>query len=95
MHIISITYKVSLELVDQHLEQHIEYLNEQYRLGNFHASGKKVPRTGGIILSKLSDQQELLNILAKDPFKIHDLADYELIEFIPSKTAEALKFLLE
>ncbi|MBU2915267.1 YciI family protein [Reichenbachiella agariperforans] len=95
MHIISLTYKVPLELVDQHLNEHIDYLSEQYRLGHFHASGRKVPRTGGIILSMLSDKAQLLRIIEQDPFKIHGLADYELTEFVASKTCKELRFLVE
>ena len=95
MYIVNLTYKVSLEAVDKYLDNHVEYLNEQYQLGNFHASGRKVPRTGGIILSKMSDKNELLKIIAKDPFKINDLADYEITEFIPTKTCEELEFLTE
>lgn len=95
MHIISLTYKVPLEEVDNYLNDHIVYLNTQYELGNFHASGRKVPRTGGIILSKLADQEELKGIIEKDPFKIHDVADYEITEFIASKTCDELSFLKE
>lgn len=84
MFIINITYKTALDKVDLFLEQHIEYLNNQYELGNFLASGKKNPRTGGVILSNV-----------KDPFKIKGLANYDLIEFVPSKTCHELKFLIE
>ena len=95
MYIVNLTYKVSLEAVDNYLDNHVEYLNEQYQLGNFHASGRKVPRTGGIILSKMSDKNELLKTIAKDPFKTNDLADYEITEFTPTKTCEELEFLTE
>ena len=54
MFIINITYKTALDKVDLFLEQHIEYLNNQYELGNFLASGKKNPRTGGVILSNVT-----------------------------------------
>lgn len=95
MYIISLNYKVSLETIDSYLDAHIEYLNEQYDLENFQASGRKIPRTGGIILSKISNKKELLKILDKDPFKINGLAEYELTEFIPNKTCNELKFLME
>nr|WP_262482811.1 YciI family protein [Aquimarina longa] len=91
----SLTYKVSLETIDSYLDLHIKYLNEQYELQNFIASGRKTPRTGGIILSKISEKNELLKILDKDPFKINGLADYDITEFIPNKTCEELKFLME
>ena len=95
MFIINITYKTALDKVDQYLNEHIEFLNKQYELGNFLASGRKVPRTGGIILSKVEEKSVLEQIIAQDPFKIKELADYQLIEFIPSKTCEELKFLIE
>lgn len=95
MHIISLTYKVPLEIVDKHLDDHIAYLNLQYGLGNFHASGRKVPRTGGIILSKITDKLKLATILEQDPFKVHNIADYDIVEFIPSKTCKEWSFLNE
>lgn len=94
MYIISLTYKVPLEIIDQHLDSHVQYLNKQYEMGFFHASGRKVPRTGGIILSKISDKNELIRIIDEDPFKKYNLADYDLMEFVPSKTCEELKFLM-
>jgi uncharacterized protein YciI len=95
MFIINLTYKTQLEKVDQYINEHIEFLNEQYELGNFLASGRKVPRTGGVILSKIDTKAELERIIEKDPFKIHKLADYELTEFVVSKTCKELSFLIE
>lgn len=95
MFIINLTYKTGLEQIDQFLNEHIVFLNEQYKLGNFLVSGRKVPRTGGIILSKINNRSELERIIRKDPFNINNLADYELIEFIPSKACEELRFLME
>lgn len=94
MFIINLTYKTDLNQVDLHINAHIEFLEEHYASGIFQASGRKVPRTGGIILSTCTDKTELESILNKDPFKIQDLADYEITEFIPSKTSKAFEFLL-
>lgn len=95
MYIINLTYQVPLDSVELYLNDHIEYLNEQYKLGHFLISGRKNPRTGGIILSNISDQSELQKIIDQDPFKKHNIAHYELTEFIASKTSEAFKFLLK
>ncbi|WP_075343395.1 YciI family protein [Tenacibaculum agarivorans] len=95
MFIINLTYKTELKTVDHFIDDHIEFLNEQYQLGSFLASGRKVPRTGGIILSNVTPQLELEKILEKDPFHKNGLANYELIEFVPSKTCDELKFLME
>ncbi|MUU78687.1 YciI family protein [Winogradskyella endarachnes] len=95
MFIINLTYKTELKNVDKFLNAHIDFLNEQYELGHFLASGRKIPRTGGIILSNVESQSELEKIIGKDPFKKNDLADYNLTEFVPSKTCEELKFLMK
>lgn len=94
MFIINLKYKTALEQVDEFLNDHVEFLDEQYKLGHFLASGRKIPRTGGIILSNVLSESELREIIAQDPFYKHGLADYELIEFVPSKTCEELKFLI-
>lgn len=95
MFIINLTYKTELEKVDQFIEPHIDYLNKQYELGHFIASGRKVPRTGGIILSNVASRSELEKIIELDPFKKYDLADYEITEFVPSKTSQELAFLIQ
>ena len=88
MFIVSLTYVVDLEKVDELLPLHVDYLKNQYEKGNFIASGRKIPRTGGIILSKLDSIEKLEEVLNQDPFKINDLAEYKIEEFIPSMTSE-------
>jgi len=95
MFIISLTNKVPLERIDKELNSHVAFLKEQYALGNFQASGRKVPRTGGIILSQIKDKTELEIIIHKDPFYQNNLVDYDLTEFIPSMTSDKLKCILE
>ena len=77
------------------MEAHIDYLKQQYADKTFIASGRKLPRTGGMILSKINSKEELLEILAKDPFKMNDLADYKIVEFIPSMTSKEFEVLKE
>ncbi|ADG92833.1 YCII-related protein [Arcobacter nitrofigilis DSM 7299] len=88
MFIINLTYIKPLDEVDIHLEAHVKYLKEQYKEGNFIASGRKIPRDGGVILSKLDSKEKLEEVLAKDPFKLANVANYEIIEFIPSMTSD-------
>ncbi|MEO1712670.1 MAG: YciI family protein [Bacteroidota bacterium] len=82
-----------LDRIDQYLEEHVAFLKEQYAAEHFLASGPKVPRTGGVILSNLKDRAVLLEILKKDPFQMHDLADYRITDFIPRMVAKELEFL--
>ncbi len=93
MFIISVEYKKPLTEVDSYLPAHIEYLKAQYKAGNFLMSGRKNPRTGGIILSNVRTREALDQILQQDPFYQHQAADYHVVEFEPSMTCAELEFL--
>lgn len=90
MFIVSLTYICDMSEVDKYLSAHIEYLDKHYKKGIFIASGRKVPRDGGIILAQTENRSELEDILKEDPFNIHGLAKYELTEFVASKTTPEL-----
>lgn len=85
MFIILLEYRKPLELIDQHLFAHRSFLNECYTKNYFLVSGPKRPRTGGVLISPLKDREKLEGILKQDPFYIHDVVDYEIIEFKPTK----------
>ena len=85
MFIVLLTYKKSLELVDKYLAEHRDFLGNGYQQNFFIASGPRNPRTGGVLLSQLTDKSKLEEILKQDPFYIQDIADYEIIEFTPVK----------
>lgn len=93
MFIVSLSYKCKLEEVDKHLDDHVEYLKQEYANGNFIASGRKIPRTGGIILSGVKNKDELEMILTKDPFNKAGIAEYDITEFIPSMVANGFEIL--
>ncbi|WP_295055840.1 YciI family protein [Sulfuricurvum sp.] len=95
MFIISLSYIKPLEEVDVLLEEHVVYLKEQYDLGHFLASGRKVPRTGGVILARGVSREDIETIITLDPFYRHGVAKYEITEFSPTMTSEELEFLRE
>lgn len=91
MFIVSISYKVSLEQVDQYIPAHVEYLERHYQTGDFIVSGAKVPRTGGVILARASSRKDLQRVLEQDPFYQAGIAEYDITEFTPSKFASGLE----
>lgn len=95
MFIVSITYTASLEKIDGFIQKHVEFLDRQYNDGYFQLSGRKEPRTGGIIIATVESREKLNLILAQDPFKQESLARYEITEIIPTKSSKALAFFLE
>jgi uncharacterized protein YciI len=95
MFIVSLNYKCPLDEVDKHLDAHVDYLKQQYANGNFIASGRKVPRTGGVILCNAKSKNELESIIAKDPFHQEDIAQYDITEFVPNMVAAGFEQLKE
>lgn len=91
MFIINITYIASLEKIDAHMKEHMVFLNACYREGLFIVSGRKIPRTGGIILAHGSSKEAIEALMKNDPFVAHGLATFEVIEFQSSQTHPDLK----
>ena len=89
MFLIDLTYIKPLSEVDKYLEEHSAFLNKYYAQGKFIFSGRKNPRTGGLILVQHCDGEEIKKIIAEDPFNKHDIARYSVQEFIPTKYADA------
>jgi uncharacterized protein YciI len=83
MFFVNLRYIKPLDLVDRHLAEHKEFLREQYAKGIFILSGRKVPRTGGVILARAKSRQGLTEILEMDPFVRDGIADYEITQFTP------------
>lgn len=84
MFIAILTYKKPLEEVDRFLQAHREYLAEHYAAGDFIASGPQTPRVGGVIVIKVGNRTAVDAIIARDPFNVNDIADYQIVEFTPT-----------
>ena len=101
MFVLSLTYKVPEVEVDKHLDAHVTWLREGYRSGMFLASGRKVPRTGGMIFAQgpREEVEALANTLLfarehkLDPFSVYGVADIEITEINLTMTAEGLEAL--
>ena len=80
IHIITLTYKKPLNIVDQHLDNHRDFLKKGYNKSLFIASGPQTPRTGGIIIAR-GDLKDLKKFMTKDPFLLNDVASYHYASF--------------
>lgn len=85
MFVVLMNYIKPLDVVDEYLAEHRNYLEQGYQKNCFVASGPRNPRTGGIIISQLKDKQELEALLKQDPFVVKGIANYEIIDFNPVK----------
>ncbi|MFP6561869.1 YciI family protein [Paraburkholderia sp. B3] len=81
MYVVSLTYRASLDAIDNALEAHRQFLDQHFAAGVFIAAGPKVPREGGVILASGVERERLDAILASDPFAVQGLASYAVTEF--------------
>lgn len=85
MFVILLTYIQPLDAVDRHMKAHMVYLRECYKAKVFITSGRRVPRTGGVILARAPSKEDLTRVVEKDPFITSGVATYEIIEFKTSQ----------
>ncbi len=90
MFIVTLTYTKPLDEIDRMMRRHVRFLEECYRAGVFIASGRRVPRTGGVILAVSPSCEDLEEILDHDPFVSEGAATYEIMEFRTSLHHPAL-----
>jgi uncharacterized protein YciI len=94
MYVVSLTYKVPEEIVDFHLPAHVTWLQDAFDEGVFMVAGRKIPRTGALLLSN-AERDMLDTALAKDPFYVNGVADFEVMEFHASRVAAGYENLMD
>jgi uncharacterized protein YciI len=90
MFILSLTYVKPTEEADRVMAPHMDWVNAGYDSGMFLASGRKKPRTGGVILAN-GDRAEIEAYVAADPFVVEGVATYDITEVSVTRTAAGLE----
>jgi len=90
MFVILLDYIKPLSEVDAFAAEHREFLERYYASGHFLVSGRKEPRTGGVIIATGRAKAEIEEIIRHDPFHQEGIARYEIVEFRPTMSAPAL-----
>lgn len=95
--VVSLHYLSSLSAIDAAMRSHVAFLEKQRKAGVFIAWGRKVPRTGGIILACAESRDAIERIMNDDPFVARGLAEIEVTEFLPkpATVVEAVQRLLD
>jgi uncharacterized protein YciI len=83
--VLLLTYTKPLDEVDALMRKHMAWLNQQYAAGRFLISGRRIPRTGGLIVALGDDREEIEAIAASDPFVTGGVATVEVIQFRASQ----------
>ncbi len=94
MFVVTITYVADLTEVDHALSGHAAWLDAHFADGVFVAAGRRLPRTGGVIIVTGVNRLELDAILSQDPFSREGLARYTVVEFEAQRIAPELRHLL-
>ena len=92
--IILLNYIKPLSDVERFIAEHRAFLQLYYSSGHFLLSGRKEPRTGGVILAKADTRAEVESLVQLDPFYREQIAQYEIIEFVPAMAAGGLESLI-
>lgn len=85
MYIVSLTYKVGLEEVDKVFPEHIAYIEKFHVAGKYIISGRREPRVGGVLIAAHCSREEIEEIVRNDPYNLKGIADFEIIDLIPTR----------
>jgi uncharacterized protein YciI len=92
MLILSLTYIAPLDKADEQMAAHMAWIRQGYDDGTFVASGRKIPRTGGVILAR-GERSAIEAFCRTDPFVVHAIAEYEITEVDFTTVAPGAEFL--
>ena len=90
MFVLLLSYTRPVDEVDALMREHMAWLREQYAAGRFLVSGRQVPRTGGVIVARGGDREEMEALAATDPFVTGGVATVQVVQFRASQTADGL-----
>ena len=93
MLIVDLTYKTSLDLVNENVQAHRDFLDKYYKEKVFLVSGPKIPKEGGVIVANV-EKSKMEEIIKQDPFYTQGIADYKITCFDPVKRLELLEEVL-
>ena len=94
MFAVILSYTRPREEIDLALAAHRDFLTRFYDDGFGIASGRQIGATGGVIIAQAPSRAALEAEIAKDPFKIQGLANYDIYEFEARMVHPALKGLV-
>jgi len=91
MFVVTISYTAPMDQIDTRRAEHRDWLDTHIRSGLFLVTGPMIPRTGGVLVASGRINRDDLNaLLSHDPFQLHGLADYSIVEFEANKMNPAL-----
>ena len=84
MFVVFSVYNRAFDRAEPVLSEHLEFVKSWRDDGRFVASGPRRP-VGGLIVARGDDEQELRDLMQRDPFVRDGIASYEFLGFRPSR----------
>lgn len=94
MFLVDMQFQDLAKITPELTAQHRSYLQQQYQSGQLLFGGRKVPRTGGLLISRHASAAELQQVLEADPFRLSGAVSYTITEFVPVMAADEYANLL-
>lgn len=91
MFLVDMQFLRPLEDIDPHITAHRKHLARHYATGTLLLGGRKVPRSGGLILSRHASLSEVQAVFDLDPLVQMGAASYTVTEFQPVMMQEELR----
>jgi uncharacterized protein YciI len=95
MFVLIARYTKPAEEVDRLLDGHRAWIMKNMEAGKILLTARQVPLTGGLILARGENPEEIWEMIAEDPFHSSGSAEYEVLQFQPVRAAPGLEGLLE
>ncbi|GAA0696926.1 hypothetical protein ISN75_12085 [Dyella marensis] len=89
LYVVTLTYLRAQQDIQAHLGTHRDWLIEHARAGRIIAAGPLETGDGGAILAHCESRSELDDMLERDSFRVHGLAQYGVQAFDAALRAQA------
>jgi uncharacterized protein YciI len=89
MYLVDMSFTDMAKITPELTNKHKSYLEQEYKSNKLMFGGRKVPRTGGILISQHASEDELKQVLNSDPFVKSGAVAYSITEFIPVMASKA------
>jgi uncharacterized protein YciI len=88
--VVSFRYLAPLEEIHAAMARHRAFLDKHYKQGDFLVSGRQIPHTGGIIITRGKNRATVERMMRQDPFVKGKLASVDIVEFSASQIGKGL-----
>lgn len=89
-HVLTLTYTKQADAVDQVRPAHLEWLAKEVADGRLILTGRMESGTGGILITGDISIEEADDVIAKDPYHLAGVVDYERVGFTAGVRAPGL-----